>query len=356
MNIIAGISNVNSPELIRSYAEAGVDEFFIGYIADSWSQNYGWEVSCNRREYANCNYLSVEEIENLVSIIHNNNRKVLLTLNAHEYNNEQIKQLFRMLDDIKHIPFDAFIVSNFALMLEIRKAGIETPINISIGSGANTYEAINFYTTNIENIGRVVLPRKLTFNEMTKIAEKAVKNGIKLEVFGLTDACFFNDEYCFSWHGILNKSFCNSPMYKNRITNSRLFDANWKQTISKTPIELYYNKKIQVEQEIQKLKTKLSFERTVPPIGNEEMSKLHILNVIGKCGLCAIQKLKELGVDAVKVPLRGFMSTQANIEVIKLVKTIVEEPDATPEFCQKALNSPNFCSGNNCFYNYPHSN
>ncbi len=356
MKIIVGISNVNSEEVISKYAEAGVDEFFIGFVSDSWVQNFGWEVSCNRRAYSNCNYKSIEEIENLVELVHRHGKKVFLTLNAHEYNSNQIKLVLRMLDDIKHIPVDAFIVGNLPLMLEIRKAGYTTPINLSIGAGGNSFEAISFYTDHISNIGRIVLPRKLTVEEIGQIAEKANTKGLKLEAFGLADACFFNDEYCFSWHGASNKSFCESPMYKHRFIKPRLFDIDWKTSIFQKHVGEYYNKSVDITQKIANLKLKLSPEQGIPETRQNEISKHFLLGTIGKCGLCALQKFKDLGVDAVKIPLRGHLSIQTNLEIINMVKTIIDEQDASPNFCRKLLDAPNFCSGKNCFYNYPYSN
>jgi collagenase-like PrtC family protease len=356
MNIIVGISNIHSEEVIQKYANEGVDEFFFGYMPETWIQKYGWELSCNRRDYSNYHYYTIEQVENLVDIIHRAGKKAFLTLNAHEYNNDQVALLMKILKEIKHIPIDAYIVSNFALMLDLREQGIDTPINISIGSGGNSYEAIEFYMDNIDNIGRIVLPRKLSIKEIQGIAEKAVKRDIKLEAFGMADPCYFNDEYCFTWHGSSNTSFCESPMYKHKILEPIFFEKDWKSSLLKNDLSYYYEKRMSSETKIIKLKKQLTKERPIAPYTQGELNKLHILSIIRKCGLCAFQKFKDFGVDAIKLPLRGYSSVHINLSLINLVRTILDEPNASPQFCKKVIQSPNFCSGKNCFYNYPYSN
>lgn len=356
MKIIVGISSLHTEDSVKRFVEAGVDEFFFGYIPEIWSQNYGWEVSCNRREHSNYHYYTPAQVENIVKLIHSSGRKAFMTLNAHEYNNDQIKLILKILNEIKHIPIDAFIISNFALMLELRKAGIKTPINLSIGAGGNSYEAIDFYLKKIDNIGRVVLPRKLTIEEIGIISARCREKDIKVEAFGLADPCLFNDEYCFTWHGASNQSLCNSPMYKHKYAVPLIFEPNWKSAIASTHVSHFYQKKMQAEQKIEKLRKQLSPEKPIPPYSEWEVSRLDILALIGKCGICAFQKFKEFGIDSVKLPLRGYSSEAAIASVIELVKKVIDEPNANPQFCKKIMNSPNFCAGRNCFYNYPYSN
>ena len=355
LKIICGISNSTSEEDIKAYVEAGVDEFFIGYIPKEWSNVYGWEVSCNRREHSNYHYYDAEELEEVVNFIHKYHKKVFLTLNAHEYNNQQIKLILGILNDIRHIPIDAFIVSNIAMMLELRNNGFDIPMNISIGGGSNSFESIEFYESVVENIGRYVLPRKLTMKEIEDIAKKSAERNIKLEAFGMADPCIFNDEYCFTWHGASNKSFCQSPMYTHKEATPLVFDNTWKEDITNKDISYFFEKRFEKESKIKQQRFQYTSRKPKVKHGPQEIKKLHILGKIDKCGLCAFQKFKEWGIEAIKLPLRGsHIST--NLSLIELSKKIMQQPDATPKYCQKVLNSPNFCSGDNCFYNYPYSN
>lgn len=65
-----------------------------------------------------------------------------------------------------------------------------------------------------------------------------------------------------------------------------------------------------------------------------------------------VQKFKEMGINTVKLPLRGY-SIETNLQVIKMVRKVADTENAGPQFCQNLLNAPSFCSGHNCYYDYP---
>ncbi len=355
MKIITGISNSHTAEEIAAYARAGVDEFFVGYVPEEWSQVYGYEISCNRREHSNCQYHTKSELENVAKLIHENGRKLFLTLNAHEYSYTQFKLLYKILSSIESLPIDGFIISNLALMLELRKLGIDKPFNISIGAASNSIESIEFYRNNVSNINRFILPRKFTLNEIKKIAVFANENSVALEAFILGDPCHFSDEYCFTWHGAANESLCNSPMYKHKELSPIILDHNWKNSIYKEPVDTFLQKHYKIIENAERKKNEYNSKRAKKPIGAQEMSRMNILSRMNKCGICAIPRFQEFGISSIKLPLRGYYF-QTNLEVIALVKTIINSPNATPAFCQKMLASPSFCSGDNCYYDYPYSN
>ncbi|MBN2522072.1 MAG: U32 family peptidase [Bacteroidales bacterium] len=353
MKIISGISNVHTLEEIEKYVQAGVDEFFIGYVPQEWSNVYGFEISCNRREHSKYQYHTLSELENVVRCIHDSGRKVFLTFNAHEYNYQQYILVQKILKSIDHIPFDAFILSNIGLMLELRSAGFSKPFNLSIGAGNSTVEALKFYLNNIDNIYRFILPRKFTVSELEEITGFAREKSIRLEAFLLGDPCHFSDEYCFTWHGAKNLSLCNSPMYLNKKINPLGFDENWKESIFSEPLSKYYETYATILNRVEHRHSQNTANKQTKATGKEEFKKLHILNRMSKCGLCMIQKFKEWGLDAVKLPLRGY-SIDTNLQVIGLVRKIIETQNATPQICRQLLNSPSFCSGDNCYYNYPY--
>ncbi len=356
MNIITGISGINDTEKIKSLAEAGLDEFFIGYVPEKWSDRFGYEVSCNRRQYSTFQYKNVDQLASMVDLIHSLGKKIFLTFNAHEYNSEQIKIVHSIIKEVSHIPFDTYIVGNLGLMIYLRDKGVETPFNISIGGACNNYESIEFYIENIPNIERVILPRKLTIKEIEDIALKAKANHIKLEAFGMAFICIFNDEYCFSWHDSTNHSFCTSPFYQNRKADPIITSYNWKEEIKKSGgLATIYSKRHEIEVKIKELKTKYAHTRKLPGSKQVDVNHLFLLNSMEKCGLCSFQKFKEWGIDAVKLPLRGY-NHEICIGIIKIVREVLDHKNATVEFCQNLIINPLFCGGENCYYNYPYPN
>lgn len=353
MRIITGISNSHTPEEIEAYSKAGVDEFFIGYIPKEWSDEYGWELSSNRRETSNYHYKTKEELANVVDLIRQNNKKVFLTVNAHDYNSKQLKVLIRILDNIRDIKFDGFIVSNLAIILELQKNGFDDDINVSIGGACNNIETIQFFHQNFDHIGRIILPRKLTISEIEKIATYAAEHKIRLEVFGMAAYCVFNDEFCFTWHGATNRCFCQSPMYEFRELQPLIFSKEWKQEIMTKEIGSYYARKLEMNNEITKTRNEYLAKHPKKSLGKSEALKLHILANLNKCGLCVFKKFREWGIEAVKIPLRG-QGFDTNISIVELAKKTIDTPNPTPEFCQSLMGSPNFCSGSNCYYDYPY--
>jgi collagenase-like PrtC family protease len=353
MRIIAGISNAHRPEEIQAYAQAGVDEFFVGYVPAEWSDEYGWELSNNRRETAHYQYRSKNDLANVVNLIRKEGKKVFLTVNAHEYNTHQTKLLLRILGSISDIEFDGFIISNIGMLLELQKNGFNQVMNISIGGGSNNIETLQFFCDNFKNIGRFILPRKLTLSEIEKISTFARENKIRLEAFGMAAFCVFNDEYCFTWHGPSNKCFCQSPMFEFREMRPLLFDTDWKKEVSGEEIGVFYRRQAEIRSEVDALRTDYSVKHPKAKISVQELSKAHLLASLNKCGLCAFQKFKDWGIEAVKLPLRG-QDFKGNIGIVQIARKAIEAPDATVKFCQDLMASPNFCSGTNCYYDYPY--
>ncbi|MBN2547421.1 MAG: U32 family peptidase [Spirochaetes bacterium] len=358
MKIIAGLSNAITKDEIESYIRAGADEFFVGYIPYEWLSQYGWEI-CNRRSSPNDNYSSIDELADIVEIVHSKGKKILLCLNEHEYSLKQINLLMKILKNINTVPFDAYIVSNLSLMLQLRKSGFNNTINLSIGAGCNNISSILFYKKNISNIGRVILPRWLTIEEIENIAKECNDHEIKLEVFGAAGPCIFNDEYCFSWHSAETGPFCASKVFKHKNVNPILTDKDWKKEIKNDILADYLQKKLKLNNILskdQQIRLKSSKEEIEKYKTNKEIlvRDFWLRRNLIRCGLCALNKFKEWGIEAVKIPFRGTnISLLDKLEVIKLVNNIIIKNNATLEFCQSLVGSPIFCSGDHCYYNYP---
>ena len=67
------------------------------------------------------------------------------------------------------------------------------------------------------------------------------------------------------------------------------------------------------------------------------------------CGLCAIPALKEMGVHALKIPVRG--TPWQKRRYVRAVRAVSDHPNPTPEFCKRLINSPEFCARpGSCYY------
>jgi collagenase-like PrtC family protease len=352
MKIIVGISNVTNESEIEKYIRAGADEFFVGYIPPLWFEKYGWEVSCNRRQTPGAQYSKKEDLENVVKWIHAKGKKVFLTLNEHEYTLEQLKDVLVILRSIESIPIDAFIVANLAIVQFLRKNGITKTLNVSIGLGCNNFSAIEFIYDNFENIGRVVLPRKLTIQEIEEISKKALNRGIKLEAFGISSPCTFNDDYCFTWHSAKTPNLCKSAYYSNKKFNPIIWKSDWKKQIEKITPNDFIIKQFQLEEKNNKIRQNNIQVLEKRKEKEKDPARAYLLaRAMETCGMCSMTKFKDFGIEAVKIAYRGLGFT--GTDMLTMVRKVLDNPKATPEFCQGLINSVSFCNGENCYYNYP---
>jgi hypothetical protein len=347
MNIVLGINSLTCSD-VSTYINNGVDEFFLGYLSKKWLNLYGWEIGPNRRVSPVSSFTDINLLAKTVDYIHSRKKKVFLTLNDHEFSKKQVSLIIDLLKiDLSSIKIDALIIGNIALMLEIRKNKINIPFHISIAGGCNNIETVKFYNKHIPNIIRVILPRKLTISEIESIAKATEKLSIKVEVFGGIDTCFWNDEYCFSWHNEEYGLFCGSVMNRHAkpslIYDELLDDVN---KISWKRIQEDQNKLLDYE-----FRYKVSRFREVPLLPLPE--RLSFLSV-DLCCLCAIKKFKQMKIKAIKIPGRGITS-KINIELIKLINKVINSKNADIKFCQGLIGSQKFCSGSRCFYNFPYN-
>ena len=74
--------------------------------------------------------------------------------------------------------------------------------------------------------------------------------------------------------------------------------------------------------------------------------------VFQTCGLCAIKPMRDIGIQVLKVPLRGDEGIKSRI--ITIVNTVMQHPNQTREMCMELINSPEFCRAKyNCYYHVP---
>lgn len=354
MKIIVGISNVKEQTQIDEYIKAGAEEFFVGYVPPMWYEKYGWEVSCNRRQTPGAQYSNREDLTKVVELIHSKGKKVFLTINEHEYTSEQMKDVLRLLESIQQIPFDAYIVANLAMVQLLRKNGIDKTLNVSIGFGCNNFSTVEFIYDNFENIGRIVLPRKLRIEEIESIAVQASRRNIALEAFGISSPCTFNDDFCFTWHSGKTPNLCRSSYYRGKKFNSLILNQDWKREISKITGNEAISRQFKIEDKNERIRRENTHIIEKRREKEPDRARAFLLNkAMETCGLCAMTKFKDFGIDAIKIAFRGLGFS--GVEMLQMTKKVIDNPNADVNFCRGLLKSPAFCSGENCYYNYPYT-
>ena len=129
------------------------------------------------RAAAGCFTLS--ELSEAVEYCHTRGKKAYLTLNTMPHPDEY-PLLEKYLNDIKDIPFDAYIIADMGVLSLVKEISPEREIHISTQASVVSARSANMYY----RLGakRVVLSRELTFEEIRNIRENTPPD-LELEAF-----------------------------------------------------------------------------------------------------------------------------------------------------------------------------
>ena len=135
---------------------------------------------------ANATNFSLEEIKEGCSFAHKLNKKVYLTLNI-IFHNEDLKDLYKYIDDVYNCGIDAFIVSDPAIISYIKNKYSNVEVHVSTQASTSNYLSVEYLKN--EKADRIVLARELSKKEIKEIIDY---NHIDTEVFihGAMCTCF----------------------------------------------------------------------------------------------------------------------------------------------------------------------
>lgn len=205
------VSGVSSLETLKSRVQNGVGEVFLGYIDDSWYQDYGYLISPNRRWGKQANFSSATELEQAILYAHQYSVKISLALNAHRYTDRELEKIFLILDQIMPLGIDNIIVSDYTMIESIKVKFPNVKIHISTGGVVFNSMAVQFY----KSLGadRIIFPRSLSAEEIIEISKE--DSELEYEVFISGSRCANIDGLCNFEHSIMSigeQSFDNYPM------------------------------------------------------------------------------------------------------------------------------------------------
>jgi U32 family peptidase len=133
---------------------------------------------------------SISELEEAVSYCHKENIKTYITLNSIIFENE-LKIFEKYLEEIKHIDFDGFILSDPAAIKLITKYFKNPGIHISTQTNVTNSLGVNMY----KDLGakRVNVAREIKFNDLKQIIRNT---NIEVEVFVHGALCISHSGRC----------------------------------------------------------------------------------------------------------------------------------------------------------------
>ncbi len=150
----------------------------------------GFRDATNARNFPGLNFDEGSAAKG-IRYAHERSAKVLLALNTFPQP-ENWEQWTRAVDLAATLGVDAIIMADPGLLRYAATTHPELRLHLSVQGSATSYEAINFYQRQF-GIQRVVLPRVLSFSQVTRLI---ANTDVEVEVFGFGSLCVMVEGRC----------------------------------------------------------------------------------------------------------------------------------------------------------------
>lgn len=331
MKLTVGLGSVD--EYIR-FSEAGADEFFCGYVPYSWTQKYDTMMPLNRREVlcSNVQLGAFSELEILASMIRDYQRPVHLTFNSLFYLPDQYPEIAKIMKACMCLGFQSYIIADPALILYLREHNIDCEIHLSGETGEVNSRMVDFFQQ--FSLKRVIFHRKSSFDDMKAVinAEKSyggLRAETEFEAFILNEMCQFTGAFCNSLHCDELGHLCRIPYWLKPLKES-CTGSSFRQLRPSVPAA--------------------SSQTDVP--NDSDLPEGYLCGATG-CGLCALYRLREIGITHLKLVGRGnytdFMEQDIRMlrQALAILETSTSEKDFQLNMREQLF--PQGCSSH-CYY------
>ena len=324
MKIVAGLGSIDEYE---TFVKAGADEFFCGYVPFSWAEKYGVIHPLNRREvlFYNVQIGSMSELQILKKMVDYYGKPVKLTFNSLYYTGEQYPVIAEIITQCMAAGFENFIIADPALMLYLRQQKINCGIHLS-GETAEVNRGMLEQMLPF-GIRRVIFHRKNSLEDMQSCIKEA-DFPHEYEAFILNELCHFSGAFCNSLHCDELTHLCRVPYELGNLHKKEETDATQKDVAETDRIQGKEGKGLPLEED-------------------------GYLTGSTGCGLCALYRMKQVGITHLKLVGRGnytdFM--EKDIRQLRKALDILEKSDNELQYQRKMKASlfPDGCS-QNCYY------
>ena len=123
--------------------------------------------------------LSVDEIAEAMDFIHERGKRGYITINIYPHNDD-IQPLRAYLNKIKHLPIDAFIVSDPGVICLIKEIIPEAEIHLSTQANTTNYMTARFWAE--QGVKRIVTAREMSLKDIQYMREMLPED-IEIESF-----------------------------------------------------------------------------------------------------------------------------------------------------------------------------
>lgn len=308
MNIMAPVSSISSAKL---YSKIGVKEIYVGVEAleEHTMHNVTFTGRAKHLDNGGITQLnSFAELEQVVSVCHENGMKVNFTANVRNLSGELNQNYLEYVEKAIEMDVDSLIVGSIGALILLNKKKYRVPLHSSTFFYPFNKQCVDFFRD--LNVKRIILPTALTLKEIKVIkdyiAEK--KYDIELEVFS-----HFG---CSNINGRCN-IFYNPP------------------SICRGKFDVYDDK-------LNLLAKNYSF-----------------LDAGKDCSICCLKTLMEYGIDSVKIMGRGLpislVGALAQIyqESINNIENGMSVKEVRENVLKKvAWWESSYCNDQRCLYNF----
>lgn len=312
MKLTVGLGSVD--EYIR-FSEAGADEFFCGYVPYSWTQKYDTMMPLNRREVlcSNVQLGAFSELEILASMIRDYQRPVHLTFNSLFYLPEQYPEIAKIIKACMRLGFQSYIIADPALILYLREHNIDCEIHLSGETGEVNSRMVDFFQQ--FSLKRVIFHRKNSFDDMKAVIDAEKSHGglraeTDFEAFILNEMCQFTGAFCNSLHCDELGHLCRIPYWLKPLKES-CTGSSFRQLRPSVPAA--------------------SSQTDVP--NDSDLPEGYLCGATG-CGLCALYRLREIGITHLKLVGRGNYTDymEQDIRILRRALTLLEQSTSEEDF------------------------
>ena len=324
MKIVAGLGSIDEYE---TFVKAGADEFFCGYVPFSWAEKYGVIHPLNRREvlFYNVQIGSMSELQILKKMVDYYGKPVELTFNSIYYTGEQYPVIAEIITQCMAAGFENFIIADPALMLYLRQQKINCGIHLS-GETAEVNRGMLEQMLPF-GIRRVIFHRKNSLEDMQSCIKEA-DFPHEYEAFILNELCHFSGAFCNSLHCDELTHLCRVPYELGNLHKKEETDAAQKDVAETDRIQGKEGKGLHLDED-------------------------GYLTGSTGCGLCALYRMKQVGITHLKLVGRGnytdFM--EKDIRQLRKALDILEKSDNELQY-QREMKASLFSDGcsQNCYY------
>ena len=264
---------LNNPSALPRLHEAGVGEVYVGFHDDAWDRRFG-SAELNRMSGfgREANPFDFDEMCCHIQHAAELGMRAFVCFNSTGYMPDQLGFIAdAYLGALAAAGAHGVIVSNQGLIAPARQVGL----NVTMSTIAGIYnERLAAYYQQ-RGATRVILPRDLSSDEIAGIV-RAVPD-LEYEVFLMRNGCLFSDSHCLGCHRAGHPSLCMSL----RTGEHRIWLTDDPRNRDDADTGTFLERAWENEQLLND-----SYHRRT-------------------CGLCALWRFEQLGIDAYKVVGRG---------------------------------------------------